>query len=365
MLSRHWPPRPGPQEAEDAAAPAAARAPAPAAPERVTSVEGITEYRLANGLRVLLFPDPSQADDHGEHHLPRRLAPRGLRRDRHGAPARAHGVQGHAAATRTSRSELHDARRALQRHHLRTTAPTTSRPSPATDENLELGARARGRPHGQLASSRKKDLDTEMTVVRNEFEMGENSPSACCSSACCRPPIVWHNYGKSTIGARSDIENVPIERLQAFYRKYYQPDNAVLVVAGQVRRGEGARARREALRRRSRSPTRTLPRDLHRRAGAGRRAQRDAAPRRRRAGRRRRSTTCPPGSHPDFAGARAARRRCSATRRRAACTRRWSRRRRPPPSFGVDAAAARSRHARASAPQVRDGRSRSTRRATR
>src|SRR5678816_1782166 len=40
--------------------PAAAAAPVPAAPERVTSVEGITEYRLANGLRVLLFPDPSK-----------------------------------------------------------------------------------------------------------------------------------------------------------------------------------------------------------------------------------------------------------------------------------------------------------------
>ena len=42
----------------------------------------------------------------------------------------------------------------------------------------------------------------------------------------------WHAYGKSTIGARSDVENVSIPRLQAFYRKYYQPDNAVLIVAG-------------------------------------------------------------------------------------------------------------------------------------
>src|SRR5690242_9628354 len=40
--------------------PPAVSAPAPAAPERVTSVEGITEYRLSNGLRVLLFPDPSK-----------------------------------------------------------------------------------------------------------------------------------------------------------------------------------------------------------------------------------------------------------------------------------------------------------------
>jgi len=42
----------------------------------------------------------------------------------------------------------------------------------------------------------------------------------------------WHNYGNSTIGARSDIENVRIENLQAFYRTYYQPDNAVLTIAG-------------------------------------------------------------------------------------------------------------------------------------
>jgi len=44
----------------------------------------------------------------------------------------------------------------------------------------------------------------------------------------------WHNYGKSTIGARSDLENVDIKNLQNFYRKYYQPDNATLVVAGKI-----------------------------------------------------------------------------------------------------------------------------------
>ena len=43
---------------------------------------------------------------------------------------------------------------------------------------------------------------------------------------------LWHNYGHPVIGARSDIENVPIAKLQAFYHKYYQPDNAVLVIAG-------------------------------------------------------------------------------------------------------------------------------------
>jgi zinc protease len=80
----------------------------------------------------------------------------------------------------------------------------------------------------------KKDLDSEMTVVRNEFEMGENNPWRVLWQRVMSTAFEWHNYGKSTIGARSDIENVPIDRLQAFYRKHYQPDNAVLIVAGKI-----------------------------------------------------------------------------------------------------------------------------------
>src|SRR6185436_12562592 len=76
------------------------------------------------------------------------------------------------------------------------------------------------------------ELDTEMTVVRNEFERGENQPGRVLEERVIAAAYLWHNYGRSTIGARSDIEKVPIERLQAFYRNYYQPDNALLVVAG-------------------------------------------------------------------------------------------------------------------------------------
>ena len=78
----------------------------------------------------------------------------------------------------------------------------------------------------------KKDLDSEMTVVRNEWESGENSPFGVLRERVMSTAYLWHNYGNSTIGARADIENVPIDRLQAFYHKYYQPDNAALVVAG-------------------------------------------------------------------------------------------------------------------------------------
>jgi zinc protease len=78
----------------------------------------------------------------------------------------------------------------------------------------------------------RADLDSEMTVVRNEFERGENNPASVLEERVMSTAFLWHNYGRSTIGARSDIENVPIDRLQAFYRKYYQPDNSVLVIAG-------------------------------------------------------------------------------------------------------------------------------------
>src|SRR2546423_2237440 len=102
---------------------------------------------------------------------------------------------------------------------------------PASDENLEFGIQLEA---DRLVNSyvKREDLVSEMTVVRNEFERGENSPQAVLMERIHHAAYEWHNYGKSTIGNRSDIERVPIENLQAFYKKFYQPDNVVLVVAG-------------------------------------------------------------------------------------------------------------------------------------
>src|SRR5262249_48051391 len=79
---------------------------------------------------------------------------------------------------------------------------------------------------------KREDLASEMTVVRNEFEQGENSPERILSQRMMAIAYEWHNYGKSTIGNRSDIERVPIDSLQAFYRKYYRVDNVMMVIAG-------------------------------------------------------------------------------------------------------------------------------------
>jgi zinc protease len=82
------------------------------------------------------------------------------------------------------------------------------------------------------ASIAAEDLAKEFSVVRNEFEIGENDPSGVLSERMWSTAYLWHNYGKSTIGSRADIEKVPATSLKRFYKKYYRPDNAVLVVAG-------------------------------------------------------------------------------------------------------------------------------------
>jgi zinc protease len=199
-------------------------------PEKVTSAEGITEYKLANGLKVLLFPDPSKQtitvnitylvgsrhEGYGEtgmSHLLEHMVFKGTK-EKHKEVAKEisdHGAQfnGTTWLDRTNYFETFA----------------------STDENLDW---ALDMEADRMINSRisKSELETEMTVVRNEFESGENDPGSVLMERVVSTAFLWHNYGNSTIGARSDIEKVPIENLQAYYRKYYQPDNAVLLVAG-------------------------------------------------------------------------------------------------------------------------------------
>ena len=152
----------------------------------------------------------------------------------------------------------------------------------------------------------KQILDTEMTVVRNEFERGENNPASILRERVASTAYLWHNYGKSTIGSKDDIEKVPVNRLAEFYKKYYQPDNAVLVITGQHRRSEDAADGRRLDGQAAAPDARARP-DLHRGAGAGRRALRDAAARR-------------AGAEPDR-GVPRGRRPAIRTRRRCRCCR--------------------------------------------
>jgi zinc protease len=211
-------------------APAAASPAAqPPGVTRGPSIEGISEYKLPNGLTVLLFPDASKPtitvnvtylvgsrhENYGEtgmahllehmmfkgapHHraIPQAFADRGM------------DFNGSTNFDRTNYYEVFD----------------------ASGDNLDwaLGMEAERMTRSFIA---RKDLDAEMTVVRNEFESGENAPFDVLLKRMQSVAYDWHSYGRATIGNRSDIENVKITNLQAFYRTYYQPDNAVLLVAG-------------------------------------------------------------------------------------------------------------------------------------
>ena len=218
--------------------PAFLLAPAHAAPlqadaaasiERITSVEGITEYRLANGLKVLLFPDASQ--DRITVSVTYLV---GSRHEGYGEYGMAHLLE-HMQFKGTPRHP--DPKNEFQRRGAHFNASTSYDRTnyyetlAASESNLDWALELEA---DRMVNSNisKSDLDSEMTVVRNEFEAGENSPRNVLGERMASTAYLWHNYGHPIIGARSDIENVPIERLQAFYDKYYQPDNAVLLVSG-------------------------------------------------------------------------------------------------------------------------------------
>ena len=79
---------------------------------------------------------------------------------------------------------------------------------------------------------REDDRRPEMTVVRNEYEQGENDPTQALDKEIFATAFQAHPYHHSTIGWRSDIEGVPIEKLRAFYDTFYWPDNATATVIG-------------------------------------------------------------------------------------------------------------------------------------
>ncbi|WP_133406588.1 M16 family metallopeptidase [Parashewanella tropica] len=196
---------------------------------KVTEVEGIQEYKLDNGLQVLLFPDPTKetVTVNVTYHV-------GSKHENYGETGMAHLLE-HLVFKGTPKHK--DIPAELSSHGARPNGTTwTDRTNyfetfTATEENVNW---ALSMESDRMVNSfiAKKDLDSEMTVVRNEFERGENSPFRITLQQMMAGAFTWHNYGKSTIGARSDLENVSIDRLKNFYKKYYQPDNATLIVAG-------------------------------------------------------------------------------------------------------------------------------------
>jgi zinc protease len=197
--------------------------------KKVASVEGITEYQLPDGLKVLLFPDPSKPKvTVNMTYLV------GSRHEGYGETGMAHYLEHMMFKSTKTRPDIKkDITDRGADWNGTTDWDRTNyfETLPATDENLKWAVELEA---DRMVNCRidPDELKAEMTVVRNEWEMGENSPMRALIQRTMSVAYDWHNYGKSPIGAKSDIEKVPVDRLRAFYQYYYQPDDAVLTVAG-------------------------------------------------------------------------------------------------------------------------------------
>ncbi|MEA5445289.1 pitrilysin family protein [Gammaproteobacteria bacterium AB-CW1] len=197
--------------------------------EHVRTVEGIAEYRLDNGMQVLLVPDQSRSSVtvNTTYFV-------GSRHEGYGETGMAHLLE-HMLFYGTDKHP--DIRSEISEKGGRANGTTWYdrtnyfQTFPASDENLEW-ALSMEADRMVNANFDGEDLASEMSVVRNEFEIGENNPFRVLMQRTMAVAHEWHGYGRSTIGARSDIEGVPIERLRDFYYRYYQPDNAMVVVSG-------------------------------------------------------------------------------------------------------------------------------------
>lgn len=195
----------------------------------VTSVEGIKEYSLPNGLKILLIPDATQSNV-----IVNIVYGVGSRHEGYGESGMVHLLE-HMLFKRSSR--FTDIKKTIADKGAQANGTTYYDRTnyyeilPATDENLKW---ALDMESDRMVTSAilQSDLDSEFTVVRNEFEIGENDPSGVLYERILSTAYLWHNYGKSTIGSKEDIERVKASRLKVFYQKYYQPNNATLIIGG-------------------------------------------------------------------------------------------------------------------------------------
>lgn len=205
----------------------------PDALEHIQTLGGIEEYELkSNGLRILLMPDEG---------LPVATVmvtyKVGSRNEGPGTTGATHILE-HMMFKGTPRfndTDGSDYSSAMERIGARSNATTwfdrTNYYATLPSEHVPLTIQLEADRMRNLRI-RKEDLASEMTVVRNEYERGENNPVRTLIKELFAAAFVAHTYSHPTIGWRSDIENTSPKKLRAFYDTYYWPENAVVTIIG-------------------------------------------------------------------------------------------------------------------------------------
>src|SRR5919112_2218602 len=198
----------------------------------VTEADGIREYRLANGLKVLLVENRvapvatvmvlykvgsrNEAVGYtGSTHLLEHMMFKGT-------PSFNKDKNTQIAATLQKIGADFNATTWYDRTNYYETVPSDSL-------ELALHLEADRMRNSFIAD---EDRQSEMTVVRNELERGQNEPMVVLDEAVYATAFREHPYHHPTIGWRADVENVPTARLKEFYDTFYHPNNATAVVVG-------------------------------------------------------------------------------------------------------------------------------------
>ncbi len=215
--------------------PAPAVAQAAVLPTGITAgptLEGVSEYRLPNGMKVVLYPFNDKPDVtltvvYGV----------GARDDVPGFTGYAHLLE-HMLFKGTPSTP--DVAAAFRERGMRWNATTTFdrtayfatfAPKDPADLDWLIGLEAERMTQATFG---QKELDSEMTVVRNEFEIGMSNPRSSLLDALRGTLFHFHPYGRSVIGERNDIERASMTRLRQMYTQFYRPDNATLLIAGRM-----------------------------------------------------------------------------------------------------------------------------------
>jgi zinc protease len=230
-----------------AGASAASAQPRPATPPRATiptnvtrvdSMAGITEYRLkSNGMNILLVPNRSVpvVTFLVVYHV-------GSRNEWPGATGSAHLLEhllfnkstknyGKANGKKTIQEVLYEAGADFGSSNMTTWNDRMTGYSTLPSDKLDLAMKIEADRLGR-ALLLDSERQPEMSVVRNEYEIGENNPYGALDKAVVGASVTAHPYHWDTIGYRSDIEGVSTETLREHYHRFFHPDNATAVVVG-------------------------------------------------------------------------------------------------------------------------------------
>lgn len=224
---------------------------------KTTTTEGITEYRLQNGLRVVLAPDPAQAATAVDLTY---LV--GSRNEREGQSGMSHLLEHLVLRGTPTQPDIGDE---FQRRGMNvkasTSADRTRYVASFAASHMDLAWYLGWHAEAMLYTGwRRADVDAVLPTLFAELEARENSPERVLRQKMRGAAFHWHRYGNDPMGTHADLANVRVDRLRGYQGEYYQPDNAVLTIAGRFDAALALSAIADTLGKLPR-PRRNVPRD--------------------------------------------------------------------------------------------------------